>query len=78
LALEDTGISDFETLETTNPETQSHIPEDLSPQFSTLRYLQLSGRAKLTGNLFGTRIAHKNLSEYQLNAFYTRIALIEK
>jgi hypothetical protein len=30
-------ISGFETLETTNPETESHIPEDLSSHFSTLQ-----------------------------------------
>jgi len=47
LGLEDKDISEFETLETTNPETESHIPEDLGSQFSTLRYLQMSGGARL-------------------------------
>jgi hypothetical protein len=69
LALEDKDISDFETLETTNPETESHIPEDLSPQFSTLLCLQLSGGAKIENKLYGIRIEHKNLSEYEFNAF---------
>jgi hypothetical protein len=47
LALEDKSISDFETLETTNPETESHIPEDMNSHFLTLQYLELSGGAKL-------------------------------